>query len=201
MFEAGLHTASEVLGSPVRQIDASILWEAGVHNADWVVICAAEHVHRFGRDFVAAGLDRMHPAGRAFMEYGLTISIDDYMAARRRRFDYVLALDLLLGDDAVLFTPTVNAAGFLADGRLDANDEPWSVPGHVYNTELANLTGHPSMSIPAGVSGNGVPFGLQVIAPRFHDGWLLDLAARWEERRPWPRTAPGFDSFETAFGL
>ena len=28
------------------------------------------------------------------------------MAARRRRFEYVRELDLLLGDDAVLLTPT-----------------------------------------------------------------------------------------------
>jgi Asp-tRNA(Asn)/Glu-tRNA(Gln) amidotransferase A subunit family amidase len=106
-----------------------------------------------------------------------------------------------LGSDAVILTPTVAAQGFLADGRLTYDDPLWSVPAEAYNTELANITGHPALSLPAGVSANGVPFGLQVIAPRFMDGWLLDLAARWEERHPWPRTAPGYDSFEVAFSL
>jgi Asp-tRNA(Asn)/Glu-tRNA(Gln) amidotransferase A subunit family amidase len=42
---------------------------------------------------------------------------------------------------------------------------------------------------------NGVPFGLQVTAPRFRDDLLLDLAARWELERPWPVVAPGYEPF------
>jgi Asp-tRNA(Asn)/Glu-tRNA(Gln) amidotransferase A subunit family amidase len=200
-FEAALHSAAEVLGSAVEEIDASVLWAAGSAGDDWWLTTTTEHVHRLGRDFAAANLDRMHPAARAFMEFGLGVSIDDYLAARRRRFEYVRALDLLLGDDAILLSPTVAADGFLADGRLSADDEPWSVPGHVYNTGLENMTGHPALTLPAGLSANGVPFGLQVVAPRFKDAWLLEIAATWERRRPWPRTAPAYDSFETGLGL
>jgi Asp-tRNA(Asn)/Glu-tRNA(Gln) amidotransferase A subunit family amidase len=75
------------------------------------------------------------------------------------------------------------------------------VPSDVYNTGVVNMTGNPALSIPAGVSANGVPFGLQIVAPHFRDGWLLDLGAKFEERSPWPRTAPGYDSFEAAFAL
>ena len=135
------------------------------------------------------------------MDFGLGVSIDDYQAARRRRFEFVRALDDLLGEDGFVLSPTVVAEGFLADGRMTAEDEPASVPSHVYNTSLANMTGNPALSLPAGVSANGVPFGLQVVGPRFRDAWLLELAARWQYHRPWPRTAPGYDSFETAFGL
>jgi len=201
LFEAALKTAELVVGTSVERIDASTLWMAGDTGLDWVIATSTEHVHRFGRAFVTANLERMHPSARGFMEFGLGVSIEDYMAVRRRRFDYVRALDSLLGDDALLLTPTVCAAGFLADGRLTAADEPWSVPANVYNTGLANMTGHPALTLPVGQSPNGVPFGLQVMAPRFRDGWLLDLASRWEMLRPWPPTAPGFDSFEAALGL
>ncbi len=200
-FQAALRTAAEVFGAEVHEVDASAIWSAGSPSEDWFTTCTTEHVHRFGRDFVAAHVDAMHPSSRAFMEQGMRVSVDEYLAARRRRFEYVRALDLLLGGDAVILTPTVAAPGFLADGRLNYDDPLWSVPAEAYNTELANITGHPALSLPAGVSANGVPFGLQIIAPRFMDGWLLDLAAKWEERQPWPRTAPGYDSFETAFGL
>ncbi len=201
IFDAALRSASEVYGAEVEQIDASVLWAAGLAGEDWWLTTTTEHVHRLGRDFVAANLDRMHPAARAFMEFGLGVSVDDYLVARRRRFAYVRALDLLLGADAILLTPTVAADGFLADGRLSEDDEQWSVPGHVYNTGLENMSGHPALTLPAGLSARGVPFGLQVVAPRFMDQWLLELAATWEQRRPWPRTAPGYDSFETGLGL
>jgi Asp-tRNA(Asn)/Glu-tRNA(Gln) amidotransferase A subunit family amidase len=75
------------------------------------------------------------------------------------------------------------------------------LPSNAYNTEVANMTGLPAISLPAGVCPNGVPFGLQVMAPRFRDGLLLDLAELWERERPWPLVAPGYDSFESALGL
>jgi len=201
MFDAALRSAEDVFGTSVERIDPSPLWAPGTTQEDWFVIACTEHMHRLGRELVASNLDRMHPSARGFMEFALGVSIDAYMAARRRRFEYVKALDELLGEDGVLLTPTVLATGFLADGRLSAADEPASVPPDVYNTDLANMTGNPALSLPAGVSPNGVPFGLQVIGPRFRDGWLLELAARWEAGRPWPRTAPGFDSFEAGLGL
>jgi Asp-tRNA(Asn)/Glu-tRNA(Gln) amidotransferase A subunit family amidase len=201
LFEAALTAAGEVFGLEVKRIEVDVLWAPGNPGEDWPVLTSAEHVHRFGREFVQANLDRMHPSARGFMEFGLGLSIDDYMAARWRRFEYVRLLDELLGTDAVLLSPTVAAMGFLADGRLTPQDEVGSVPSEVYNTELANITGHPAISLPAGLSPNGVPFGLQIIAPRFRDGWLLDLADAWEERHGWSRVAPGYDAFEVALGL
>jgi Asp-tRNA(Asn)/Glu-tRNA(Gln) amidotransferase A subunit family amidase len=200
-FEAALDAAAEVFGMEVERVTADELWGPGNPGEDWPLITAAEHAHRFGREFVKGNLDRMSPSGRGFMEYGLGVSIDDYMAARRRRFEYVRLVDELLGADAVIMSPTVAAPGFLADGRLSPQDEPGSIPSDVYNTELANITGHPAISIPAGLSPNGIPFGLQIIAPRFHDSWLLNLADAWEERRPWPRVAPGYEAFEVGLGL
>ncbi len=162
---------------------------------DWLTLCTADHVSALGRDVVEAGLDRMTPAARAFLRYGLRVGLNDYLAARRRRFSLVAALDGLLGDDAVLLTPTVAAASFTAEGRLHAGDAPGPLPSSAYSTELQNLTGHPAISLPAGHCGP-LPFGLQVTAPRYADGWLLDLATAWERAYPWPRNAPGFDAFE-----
>jgi Asp-tRNA(Asn)/Glu-tRNA(Gln) amidotransferase A subunit family amidase len=196
-FEAAVAAAGEVFGMEIERVETKELWT----GEDWILLASAEHVHRFGREFVQANLDKMHPSSRGFMEFGLGVSIDDYLAARRRRFEYVRLLDELLGADAVILSPTVAAAGFLADGRLTPKDEPGSLPGEVYNTELANIAGHPAISLPAGLCPNGVPFGLQVMAPRFRDASLLDLAQAWEESRPWPRVAPGYDPLEAALGL
>jgi Asp-tRNA(Asn)/Glu-tRNA(Gln) amidotransferase A subunit family amidase len=200
-FEAALEAAARVFGTDVERLETETLWPDGGPVDEWVVLASVEHVHRLGREFVQAGLDRMHPSARSLMEFGLGCSIDDYMKARRRRFEYVRQFDELLGADAVILSPSVAATGFLADGRLTMDVEPGILPSDVYNTEVANMTGLPAMSLPAGIFPNGVPFGLQVMAPRFRDGLLLDLAEAWERDRPWPLVAPGYDSFEAALGV
>jgi Asp-tRNA(Asn)/Glu-tRNA(Gln) amidotransferase A subunit family amidase len=200
-FEVAVEAAAKVFGARIERLETEALWPAGGPQDEWVVLASVEHVHRLGREFVRAGLDRMHPAVRAFMEQGLETSIEQYMTARWRRFDYVRQFDQLLGADAVILSPTVAAAGFLADGRLTPEEEPRMLASGVYNTEVANLTGLPAISLPAGICPNGVPFGLQLMAPRYRDSWLLDLAEVWERERPWPLMAPGYDLFEGGLSI
>jgi len=54
----------------------------------------------------------------------------------------------------------------------------------------ANLSGYPAISIPAGVSENGLPIGLQAYARRHEDALLLDLAQIMEQVHPWPKVIP-----------
>jgi amidase/aspartyl-tRNA(Asn)/glutamyl-tRNA(Gln) amidotransferase subunit A len=63
------------------------------------------------------------------------------------------------------------------------------------NTNPHNVTGHPAISVPAGMLPTGLPFGLLLTAPRWRDDFLLRLAAAWEAIAPWPRAAPGYAPF------
>jgi len=80
----------------------------------------------------------------------------------------------------------------LADGRMSAGDKPGMLPPDAFNTPYTNISGHPTLSLPAGITDVGIPFGLQVAGPRWRDGMLLDLARRWEAEYPWPPLAPGY---------
>ena len=54
-------------------------------------------------------------------------------------------------------------------------------------TIISNVYGNPAISIPAGTM-DGLPMGMQVLAPHHRDGLLFDVAV--ERERPWPLTAP-----------
>ena len=191
-FRAAVAQMAELVGVRVETVAAEELCGAVDVDDDWFTVATAEHVARFGRAWVVEHLDQMHPAARGFMEWGLRISLDDYLAARRRRFDLVRSMDALLGKDAILLSPVNAAAGWLADGRLSADDQAGMLPPEVFNTPFTNISGHPTLSLPAGTTSIGLPFGLQVVGPRYRDGMLLALAKRWEEAYPWPRVAPGY---------
>ncbi len=196
-LQAAVDALSDVLSLPVSWLEPDGVFTDGNPDLDWFTLCGPEHVASLGRDFVTGGLDEMHVGARNFLANGLDVGVDEYLDARRRRFSHVRALDLLLGDDALLVTPTVAVEGYLADGRLVADGEPGSLPAEVFCTPMQNITGHPAITVPAGLSGNGLPFGLQLTGPRYSDMALLEVAAAWEAAHPWPATAPGYEPFST----
>ena len=193
-FEKALIYFARASGLTPEPADLGPLFAAGDPDADWFTICAVEELHSFGRHRLDADAHRLSPVFRAVLEIADGIGIDAYLDAKRRRFAYVRAVDEMLGHDAVLLSPTMCVEGFAADGRMPGADRA-GTPSEVYNTQLANLTGHPSLSVPAGMSANGVPFGLQITGPRFADDLVLTVGATWEAAAPWPVVAPGYDEF------
>jgi len=114
-------------------------------------------------------------------------------AAARRREQLVLDAARLFDQVDVVITPATAVPAFAAAGPppdvidgeaarpLGASATPF--------TMLANLCWNPAVSVPAGLTADGLPVGLQIMARRHHDEVPLRLARIWEQARPWPRRA------------
>jgi Asp-tRNA(Asn)/Glu-tRNA(Gln) amidotransferase A subunit family amidase len=195
LFETALAALERDLGLPVEPIEPRRIFRAGNPDEDWLLLASTEHAHKLGRELLEANFERLHANARAFLRHGLRTTLADYLAARRRRFEYVRELDELLGPDGMIVTPTLASSGWLAEGRMPGSDR-LGVPDEVYNTTAANMTGHPSLSLPAGRFPSGVGFGLQLTGPRFRDDLLLDLGEAWQAAHPWPPVADGYLPFQ-----
>jgi Asp-tRNA(Asn)/Glu-tRNA(Gln) amidotransferase A subunit family amidase len=58
-------------------------------------------------------------------------------------------------------------------------------------TQLANLTGRPAISLPLHWTSDGLPLGVQFVAPLAGESLLVRLAAQLEQAVPWAeRVAP-----------
>ena len=55
-------------------------------------------------------------------------------------------------------------------------------------TFFSNFAGNPAASIPAGLSAEGLPVGMQIIGRRFHDEDVLTASAVFEQIQPWMDT-------------
>ena len=100
----------------------------------------------------------------------------------------------LFRDVDVLLLPTTAVPAFAAAGpmpmEIDGRDA--SHCGPVPFTMLANLCWNPAVSVPAGLTSDGLPTGLQIVGRRHADEVVLRLARLYEQAHPWPRFAPSY---------
>lgn len=72
-----------------------------------------------------------------------------------------------------LLTPTTPGTAFPLDKDFD---DPTKLYLEDIFTVMANITGIPALSIPMARHSNGLPLGLQLMAPRFNEFQLLEMA-------------------------
>ncbi|HEY1825529.1 MAG TPA: amidase [Acidimicrobiales bacterium] len=201
LFHCAIDAFASVFRLPVTWIDQRDFFVDGDPDTDWFLVTAPEHISALGRSWVVDHMDEFHVAAQEFFVAGLEISLEEYLAARRRRYLYVRRMDEVLAGAGALLTPTVAAPGWLADGRMSEKAEVRALAPEVYSTALQNVTGHPALTLPFGHFESGLPFGLQVTLERYRDESLLDVADIFERAHPWARTAPGYDGLDAALNL
>ncbi|MEY2421559.1 MAG: aspartyl-tRNA(Asn)/glutamyl-tRNA(Gln) amidotransferase subunit [Acidimicrobiaceae bacterium] len=76
----------------------------------------------------------------------------------------------------VLIGPTAPATAFAFGAKAD----PLAMYLNDVFTIPSNLSGHPAMSVPFGVGDDGLPIGVQVLAPALGEGVMLRVAAALE---------------------
>lgn len=81
-----------------------------------------------------------------------------------------------------LLTPTTACVSWPVEQVYPGSIEnkPAGPRGHAVFTPLFNLALVPGISVPCGTGRNGLPVGLQIVAPRLHDRPLLAMAQRAE---------------------
>jgi len=82
--------------------------------------------------------------------------------------------------DAVL-TPTTPTPAFLFGEKVD---DPLAMYLNDIYTVTANLAGVPGISVPCGLSADGLPIGLQLLGPYWSEARLLQLAHAYQTARP-----------------
>ena len=119
---------------------------------------------------------------------GASYSGIEYVEAGYRRNSLRMSfLEIFAKVDAIV-TPTVAVTAFPA-GALGVDEiDGIAVDRHLGWSPFSwpiNLTGLPAATIPCGFDAEGLPIGLQIIAPWLDEGLIVRIAAAFESARPW----------------
>ncbi|KAB0742694.1 amidase, partial [Pseudomonas aeruginosa] len=133
---------------------------------------------------------RVLPYIHAWAEGGARISGVDAVRGFNQTFEMRRRAASLFGEIDLLLTPTNQVGAFPADWASPLND-PQRPFEHIVFTVPWNMGEQPALSINCGFTAAGMPIGLQLVAPRFADTWLLRVGKTYEgwrgPIRAWPR--------------
>lgn len=150
--------------------------------------------------FKAAGLDLLEQElsrdFRVMIQNGYEVSAPQYKSLDVVRTEVLDVLEDLFETCDIVATPTCGVPPIRNrdDGETVGPDEVegvavrrsvgWS------SAFLANFSGHPAASVPAGLDRDGLPVGLQLVGRRGADALVLQAAATLEKVRPWNHLYP-----------
>lgn len=133
------------------------------------------------------------PEYLAVIERGREYSGVDYVGATYRRGALREKFRVLFDSFDVLVTPTTSTTAFAA-GTLGVDSiDGAPVEGHLGWSPFTwpmNLAGLPAATVPVGFDEDGLPIGLQIVAPWLGEQRILDVAAFLQAARPWAGAWP-----------
>lgn len=122
-----------------------------------------------------------------FLEEAERITTRDVAATGIPRTRVYDAVEDVLAAHDVLVTPTLGSTAPPLE-MAEAAYREWTSTQVL--TWPFNWTGHPVVSVPAGIADDGLPVGLQVVGRRYADDEVLRAAAAFERERPWQEPYP-----------
>ena len=137
-----------------------------------------------------AAPDMYGPAVRAHLLIGATVLAKDYLAAQRVRRQITDEVNRVLQrlcaclSDAADNSPTTGCL------QNHGNTGGGVLQDEIGHTGLANVTGHPAISVPCGFADNDLPVGLQFTGRAFSEDTICRLAAAYEADTPWHTMHP-----------
>ena len=137
-------------------------------------------------DLLAAHPDDLKPSLAANIRAGESLTGADVASAFQQRTALVERMRAFFESYDVLVLPTSQVPPFPADQEYPAEINGRPMPTYLdwmRSAYVITVTGCPAVSVPAGETADGLPVGVQMVAPFGADRRLLEVAAAFEGLR------------------
>jgi allophanate hydrolase len=173
------------LGANIVEIDFEPFVEAArlLYEGPWV----AERYAAI-REFIEKSPEALHPVTRGIIEGARAQTAVGAFGAFYRLAELRRRAEAVWSEIDVLLTPTAGTIYTIAEVEAD----PVRLNSNLgYYTNYLNLFDLCAVAVPAGFLPSGLPWGVTLVAPAFHDDRVLRLGARFLGEQPPARALSG----------
>lgn len=166
------------LGAKVDEVDPGFEDPVGAYHVLWFS-GAAKVMEPYGDD----ALERIDPGLAEVVAEGKELSALDYIGASAVRVELGTRMGRFHERYDVLVTPTLPIPAFEAGAEVPAGSGLRRWTGWTPFTYPFNLTQQPALSVPCGLTADGLPIGLQIVGTRHADALVLRVGRAYERAR------------------
>lgn len=187
IVRAGISRLHE-LGANIYPVEIPML-EYVPEVSTIILFAEAAYTHQ---NLFAEKKDQYKQGVRERIQQGLNYSAVDYINAIKDREKIVASWENTLQDLDAVIAPTCPITAYQI-----GMDPPWSITVRdkiengrtmcTYNTRLSNLTGGPALSIPCGLTSEGLPVGMMLMGKRGDDVDVLKIGYAYEQYCGFPK--------------
>lgn len=134
--------------------------------------------------------DLLDPAIAEILDDSLNQNVESYYTKVFKRYKLREKVRQFFENYDLLLTPTLPVSTFDAGVNVPPELPDRNIVSWVYYTYPFNLTGNPAASIPCGLTDEGMPVGLQMVAGTNREVDILRAAATFEAAYPWADKYP-----------
>ena len=183
---ASATAAFRALGAEIIEVSVPDSSQAVV---DWVPNCAVEAAVAHEATFAAHRADYGLVLA-SVIENGRAISATDYQKILLRRMRFRGRLNVLFSRIDLLLTPVQPFPPLMLSTIRTLGEQPDLITKLQRYTCPFDMSGHPTITLPAGVSNTGMPIGIQLAAASLAEDMLVRAGAAFQRATDWHRQRP-----------
>lgn len=156
---------------------------------DWGPLCAAETAVAHEATFPSRRAEYGHGLA-ALLDTGRSMLATDYQKLLLRRANFSGRVRALFQSVDLVLIPTTAFAAPSVERMATFGEDTELFSGMLRYTCPFDLTGSPTITLPAGMTESGAPVSIQLVASHFAEdlliraGWAFQQATNWHQQRP-----------------
>jgi amidase len=156
---------------------------------DWVPLCAVETALAHEATYPSRASD-YGPVLAAFIDAGRRTSVIELARLQVRRASLSGDLTKLLASLDLLLMPVMGKATWTIKGLEAAGRDPETVAARLRYTAPFDMSGQPTLTLPGGMTADGMPVGFQIVGPAFGEAAILAAGHAYQQATDWHRKRP-----------